>query len=527
MPYGEATAQATSVQAPIGGWNARDSLANMAPEDAIVLDNLIPGTDKVEGRRGFSEHATPSSVTSNIDTLATWVGPSSQVLWAFAIPSATNKRAYDCTSAGSPAANAAFTTLAHTGTRADYVSTMFVNTAGAYLYLCDALGENAPCHYNGTTWAAPSISGVTAANLVSVASYRYRLFFIEKNSLNLWYLDRDAISGTAKRLALGGIAKDGGYLVACGTWTVDAGDGIDDMLVAVTSEGQVLMFAGNDPSSASAWRLAGIYKTAAPIGRKCLLRYGSSLFVITVDGLVAVESLFQQSLAQPAVPVTDKIRRAFYEAAADWKDEPGWQAIYYPAGRYILVNVPQSSYASTATSRPMHQYVMNVQTRQWCRFTGQNARSWSLLNGALYFGGVDGVVYAADTGYSDDSTTIPYRAKQAYNYFGARGYLKQWTLARLTLLTDATTVQGAIYIDVDFGSQDLSPTGALTVTSGAAWDVPDWDTVFWDQAAAISQDWQTYGGIGHCAALVVLVNTNGASLSWYSTDWTYRLGGMV
>jgi len=498
----------------------------MEPTDAIVLDNFIPAPDKVEGRKGFSEHATPSGVTLDSDTLAVWKGPSSQVMWSFSIVTG-NKRAFDVTAAGSPAANAAFTALGHTGTRADYVHTMFVNTGGAYLYMCDSLGENAPCHYNGTTWAAPAITGLTLTKLVAVWTHRYRLFFIEKDSTNIWYLDRDAIAGAAKRLALGAYCKDGGYLVAGGTWTVDSGEGTDDVMFVVTSEGQVLVFEGNDPSSASAWRLAGIYKTATPIGRKCVLNFGTSALIITTDGWIPLESLFQQSLAQPVVPLSDKIRLAFAQAAADWSAQPGWQAIYYPAGRYLLVNIPQSSYTSSATSRPMYQYVMNTQTRQWCRFTGQDARCWALLNNVLYFGGVNGKVYKADTGYVDGTTPISYRAKQAYNYFGMRGRVKQWTMARLTLLTDSSSPGGSIYVDTDFGSQDLAASGAITSTGGATWDVPDWDTVYWDASAAIVQEWQTYGGIGHCAALVVLINTNGAQLSWYATDWLLRPGAMI
>ena len=31
-------ANVASLPAPIGGWNARDSLANMAPTDAVTLD---------------------------------------------------------------------------------------------------------------------------------------------------------------------------------------------------------------------------------------------------------------------------------------------------------------------------------------------------------------------------------------------------------------------------------------------------------------------------------------------------------
>lgn len=526
MPYGEATATSTSIPAPVGGWNARDSLASMDPADAITLDNMIPSTDKVDGRRGYAAHAQPTGVTLDIDTLATWAGPSSSVMWAFAIVSG-DKKAFDCTAAGTPAANAAFTALAHTGTRADYVAEMFTNTAGTYLYLCDALGENAPCHYNGTTWAAPTISGVTAANLVHVSQHRYRLFFCEKNTLNLWYLDRDAIQGTAKRLKLGAYATEGGYLMATGTWTVDAGSGVDDMFVAVTSIGQVLVFQGNDPSSASAWRLAGVYKTAPPIGRKCLLKYGSSLFIITVDGVVAVESLFNQSLAQPAVPITDKVRSAFWQASGDWNAEPGWQAIYYPAGRYILVNVPGSSYSSTSSSKPMYQFVMNTQTRQWCRFTGISARCWALLNGALYCGGTNGQVYKADTGNKDDTAPISYKCKQAFNYFGARGMVKRWTMMRPTLLTDAETVTGAFYIDTDFDTQLVSSSTSIAPGSSGAWDTTDWDTAFWDADSSILQQWQMAGGIGHCAALVLLIQTNGAELSWYATDWVYQVGGMI
>lgn len=523
MPYGEATATSTSVPAPVGGWNARDSLAAMDPTDAITLDNMIPGTDRVDGRKGYATHSSPSGVTTNIDTLVAWRGGSSSSMWAFASDGA-NLKAYDVTTAAStPAANAAFSALAHTGTSAAYQTAMFANASGYYLTGVD--GSNTAWQYNGTTFSTPAITGVTSSNLDSISLYRFRLFFGEKNSLNLWYLARDAVAGAATKLSLGGFATDGGYIVAHGTWTVDAGDGTDDMLVVVTSEGQVLLFQGNDPSSASAWRIAGRYKTAPPVGKRCLLRYGASLFIITADGIVAVEQLLNQSLAQPATPITDKVREAFRTAVTDYGSERGWQAIHYPSGRYILVNVPQSAYAaSTATT---HQYVMNTTTRAWCRFTGISARCWETLNGLLYFGGTAGVVYKADTGYVDGSSAIQYKCKQAFNYFGARGNVKQWTMMRPTFMTDASTVSGSIYIDTDFATQQATSGTAITATAGAVWDTTDWDTAFWDASAEILQEWQMAGGIGHCAALVVMVNTNGAQLSWYATDWVLRVGGMV
>lgn len=47
------TATTTSVPAPIGGWNARDSLANMSPTDAVQLVNWFPTPTDVTMRKGY------------------------------------------------------------------------------------------------------------------------------------------------------------------------------------------------------------------------------------------------------------------------------------------------------------------------------------------------------------------------------------------------------------------------------------------------------------------------------------------
>ena len=46
------TARVASIPAPVGGWNARDSLANMAPTDAVVLENMFPNVSNVVLRGG-------------------------------------------------------------------------------------------------------------------------------------------------------------------------------------------------------------------------------------------------------------------------------------------------------------------------------------------------------------------------------------------------------------------------------------------------------------------------------------------
>jgi hypothetical protein len=46
------TALTASLPAPIGGWNARDSLAEMQPLDAVQMNNFFPTPTDVTLRKG-------------------------------------------------------------------------------------------------------------------------------------------------------------------------------------------------------------------------------------------------------------------------------------------------------------------------------------------------------------------------------------------------------------------------------------------------------------------------------------------
>jgi len=46
-------ATTASLAAPIGGWNARDSLAEMKPLDAVQLVNFFPTPTDVTLRKGY------------------------------------------------------------------------------------------------------------------------------------------------------------------------------------------------------------------------------------------------------------------------------------------------------------------------------------------------------------------------------------------------------------------------------------------------------------------------------------------
>jgi hypothetical protein len=83
------TAKTASVPAPIGGWNARDSLANMSPIDAVQLVNWYPTPTDVTMRKGYS--------VSSILTTSTGVKTISSITFVNAVATLTTATAHGLT----------------------------------------------------------------------------------------------------------------------------------------------------------------------------------------------------------------------------------------------------------------------------------------------------------------------------------------------------------------------------------------------------------------------------------------------
>ena len=49
---GRQVSESFSLPAPVGGWNARDSAANMSELDATILVNWFPETTDIRVRKG-------------------------------------------------------------------------------------------------------------------------------------------------------------------------------------------------------------------------------------------------------------------------------------------------------------------------------------------------------------------------------------------------------------------------------------------------------------------------------------------
>ena len=142
-----------SVSAPVMGWNARDPLAEMKPNEAVTLDNFFCTPFDVMVRFGYTNSAT--GITGTVNTLCSYAPPSGSLkLFAFA-----GSNIYDASVVGVVGAPVV------TGVVLDKQQHVNYGTPGGnFLIACS--GSEYPYVYNGTGWG--QIQG--AAFSTSVAS---------------------------------------------------------------------------------------------------------------------------------------------------------------------------------------------------------------------------------------------------------------------------------------------------------------------------------------------------------------------
>lgn len=501
-------ARVASIPAPVGGWNARDSIANMDREDAVTLDNMFPNVSSVVLRGGYTEHAT--GLPGQVETLIDYAGASTSKLFAIAGGSV-----YDVTAAGAVGAPE-LTGL--TNSRWEYTN---VTTAGgSYVYMAN--GVDKPYLYDGSTWTAidsastPAITGVTTTSLESPTLFKNRVWFIQKSTLKAWYLPTSSVGGAARVLDLSAIAQHGGEIVAMATWTIDAGYGVDDNLVFFTSKGEAIVYRGTDPASAATWALTGVWYLGVPVGKRCTVKYGGDVLIISYYGLLPLSTALQSDRVDPRAALSDKIQGAFAAATQAYGVNFGWQIVVDNRNNAVYVNVPVST-------GQQEQYVMNNITRSWCRFTGWAANCWEIYNDVAYFGGDSVVCKAWQDNFRDGTNDIQTNSLQAFNYFEARGVKKYFTRARPSIFTNGTP-SIFIGINVDFNTADTTSALSFSGTPTALWDVAVWDAGIWGSGLEITNNWQGIVGEGYCAAINLKSASSGIDIQWASTDIVYQLG---
>jgi len=581
----KATATTASIPSCIGGWNGRDSLAQMAATDAVQMINWYPTPTDVTMRKGYTVVST--GITGKVNSLMNYTKTSGYQLFA-----AAGTKIYDAKPATAVeyfsgltsdkfqhvnmtntaghflvACNGSDPTMIYDGTQwfkvattstAATISTITKSGTTATLTTATAHGlitgnrvtiSGATANdYNGTfviirtgantftytmlttpaanativgSYTVIGITGVDSSNFINVNLFKNRLYFTEKNTLTCWYLPVDSIGGVASPLYFGSIARNAGYLQAMGTWTLDAGQGADDYAVFVTSMGEVIVYNGTDPSSATTWALKGVWQIGQTFNRRCFFKWAGDLLLLTQDGLVPLASALQSSRLDPRINLTDKIYYPISQAATNFYVNFGWQINYFASENMLILSIP--------TDNGMEQYVMHTITKAWARFTGIEAYCWEVSGDAdMHFGG-NGYVATFYTANSDNNTNITAAVQQAYSYFDSPGQNKRFTMVRPILQSSGGTPAVLCGLSVDF--QPIDNLGAVSFNpvtqTTSTWDTAKWDDNIWGGGLITSLIWQGVTGIGYAGSINLTVAAREIELHWASTDYVMEAGGVV
>ena len=501
-----------SIPAPVGGLNTFDALANMPATDAVLLENWFPSQSAVQSRGGSKSHAT--GVTGNGKTLAVYSDlTGNEKLFCF-----TNSGVYNVSNTGAVGASLA----ARTNGKHQYK--IFGDGTSQWLIACN--GADKPLYYDGTTWLAvdgttsPALTGVASTVLVSPFVYNGRLFFLEKSTLKFWYLPAGVAGGALVAFDVSGVAQRGGFLLAAVTWTVDAGNGPDDRLILITSVGEIISYIGTNPGAAATWELAGKYIISKPLGRKCTINVGSDVYILTDNGVFSLSSVLSIGGLNKIDSLSKKIDKVFTADALLYGNNYGWMAIAHYTQSAVIINVPVNE------DTTHNQYVVNITSGAWCKFTGWNGEDFAVFNDELYY--CQGTVVShAWTGASDYSNNISLKAKQAYYDFDRPGKLKEFTMFRPMLATNGNMIFAAD-IDVDYENNILINQGSINVSGGFTWGISYWGMDYWASDYLISKNWITpscYEGFN--GALKLNLDTKSVTVQWIATDYIFKDGGIL
>lgn len=504
------TAKIYSEPAPTGGWNARDSIADMPSGDAVSLTNWFPTPTECQVRYGYSNWAT--GLPGQVETIFAYAGGATNKMFAASVTSI-----YDTTSAG---AVGAAVVSGLTNARFQYINNA---TAGGN-YLLAVNGADKMRYFDGTTWSADggtfTVTVADTSNWSAITLHKQRVWAIQKNTLNAWYLPPASIAGAAVQFPLQPFFKSGGSLQAIDTWTLDGGEGVDDYLVFVSTKGEVIIYRGTDPTTTATWQMVGLFHLGSPVSTpRCTYKFRGDLLLICQDGLVPLSKELLSERVDQREAVSEKIESALSNAITNYGSSFGWQVLNFPKQDQLILNVPVSVGAQ-------QQYVMNTINGSWCNFTGWNANCWELYNDFAYFGGSTVVCKAWDTN-ADNGNNIQSNALQAFSSYG-NSFQKRFTLIRPVFRANGTpTVYANLNIDYDT-TDTTAPLSFVPVGSVGVWGTGLWGTALWGSSSLnVYKSWQGANGVGIAAAPRVKTATQGIDLRWVSTDVMLERGAFL
>lgn len=379
---------------------------------------------------------------------------------------------------------------------------------------------------------SPPATDSVSKNFIGVVNFKGRAIYWSTSFCGFWYAAPGAFQGQLNFFPLDLVFKNGGNVVNVITWSRDNGDGVDDIFAAISSTGEVLTYQGTDPGTALNWSMMGRFQIGRPLGVRGHGRLASTEIILTTDGFMSMDEAIVNQRTAEGNTFAGKIIRAAQNSALQYQANFGWECFYYPRQGLFIVNVPVVSGGQT------EQYIVNVNTGAWCRFTGWNFRTFCVFNDRLYGGSANGNLYLCDTGigdatvaypYADNGTSVLRTCTTAYLPLNPGG---RFQLTAIDFMSSINYPSYASWqISSDYRALVLPGITSAPISQQAQWDISSWDTDFWADAstpaAIVSRPIRvSVAGFGYSASLNFRYQYSLEDFQWYSTSFIFKPTGI-
>lgn len=380
---------------------------------------------------------------------------------------------------------------------------------------------------NGTATllsASLSGSGIDTTDLSYVWTFKNRLFFVEKETMNAWYLPTDQIAGTLNKIALGGVFNLGGSLLFGASWSQDTGDGLNALCVFVSTEGEVAVYQGTDPGDANAWSLVGVYKIGKPLGPKAFIQAGGDLVIATNIGFVPLSQALQKDYAALSPSAVSAPIETAWNEAAELRSASNWSTAVWAAGQMVVVALP------TINEQPAQWFVANARTGAWARFTGLDATCLLVFEDRLFFGSAAGRVVEANVSGFDEGAPYTATYLPMFNNLNAPGF-KNVTMAR-SVMRCAHELREKITMQADYNISLPPAPDASPVEGESVWGTAVWGQSAWGSAVdkTTRQTWRGANCFAETVSPATMLTSGSVTpldAEIIRTDLMYVKGGII
>ena len=530
------------IPAPVGGINTRQAIGSGDMRHCIYTYNLCPYEYGMRVRRGYREWQVAVE-----QTLASTLGVHTIIPFDSVAESTVGNRIFAVTNEGiwnvtdydtTPVQMVVFgdqSAEAGYGTFTHYVD----QGERDVLFYADSV--NGLYSYDAATllWTNTGIlsGGVLAESEVKfVTSHKNNVWFAKTDSTVGYYLPILASSGVPTAAYFGDKFAHGGSVAGLFSWSVDGGQGVDDIFVVVSRAGDVIVYTGSGPEAAD-WGMKGIYYIGnIPNTPRFGTEQGGELYLLSAYGVTSLNDLLQGVdttlliAGAEGTSMAYKVSGIIRDMMKDTIDEKGWEISLIPTEGGLLISTPQ-------IGNDAHiQFYYNRSTLGWGMWRGVPMECFAEFSDAVYFGTADGRIMKMDVDVDNllinppvpelAGDDIEFSILTAYSSLGQDGIYKRVKIVRPDFLANLPPSHSTV-IRYDFDTAEgvaFALKNPLIYPVGL-WDVSSWDLAVWGSSAGTT--YPTVGGAWGYGRYVAIA-TKGASRSstrLIGWDLVYDIGG--